>query len=384
MTHSPSTPPIRIVPVASRRQQAEFIRLPWRLYKGNPNWSPPIIQNQRELLHYRPHPFYEDADIQSFLAERDGEVVGRIAAIVNHAHNRRFDEKRGFFGFFESIDDSAVAKALFERAIDWLSERGMTAVRGPMNPSFNYEMGLLVEGFDRPSSFMLTYNPPYYERLVTEFGFRQEQDLYAYAGHSDMLATLDEKIHRMACEARKRLNLVLRTFDRGRFAEEIRTFLRIYNEANLPHWGFVPMSDAEVNHMSNSLRHLIVPKLTRICEVDGKPIGTMFGLLDFNPIIRQIDGRLFPFGFIRLFTGRKKLKRVRLVATHVLPAWQKWGVGLVLIDDVRDDALTWGVEEAEFSWVAESNTLSRKTIERGGVKREKTWRIYDLDLRAIQ
>ena len=371
---------IEIEPVQTKSQQKAFIRLPWKLYRDDANWTPPLIQNQKELLGYRKHPFYLEAECQTFLAYREGHVCGRIAAIVNHAHNRRYDEQRGFFGFFESIDDKAVSSRLFETATDWLRQRGMNAVRGPMNPSFNYEMGLLIEGFDRPSSFMLTYNAPYYDRLVTEFGFEKVQDLFAYGAYIEMRAGVDETMYMVAREARKRLNLTLRPLDRKRFQQEIKMFLGIYNVANEAHWGFVPLSEAEVEHMSASLKHLIVPRLTRIAEVEGEPIGTVFGLLDYNPIIKKIDGRLFPFGFIRLFTDRKKLKRVRLVATHVLPAYQKWGVGLVLIDDLVPDGFEYGLTECEFSWVAESNTLSKKTIERGQAKKEKTFRIYDLEL----
>ncbi len=371
---------VKVVPVVDRRQQRSFIQLPWQLYRDNPNWMPPLIQNQRELLGYRRHPFYLDAECQTFLAVRQNDVCGRIAAIVNHAHNRHFDEQRGFFGFFECSDDADVAAALFQAAIDWLQQRGMTAVRGPMNPSFNYEMGLLIDGFERPSSFMLTYNAPYYDRLVTGFGFEKVQDLYAYGVELDMRVHIDETIWFVAREARQRLKLQLRPLDPKRFKQEIRMFLRIYNEANAAHWGFVPMSEAEVDHMSASLKHLIVPELTRIAEVDGQPVGTVFGLLDYNPIIKQINGRLFPFGFIKLFSRRKQIKRLRLVATHVVPAYQKWGVGLVLMDDLAEPAIEWGLTEGEFSWVAESNTLSRKTIERGKAVKEKTWRIYDLNI----
>jgi len=369
-----------VKPVENRRERRQFLELPWRLYRDDPNWIPPLRTNQRELVGYKRHPFYEENEVQTFIASRDGRVCGRLAAIVNHAHNRRYHEQRGFFGFFESIDDQAVASGLFDAARDWLAGRGMHHMRGPTNPSLNYECGLLVEaieGFDNPPTFMMTYNPLYYGRLIETYGFRKCQDLYAYWGHARMLDTLDDKLGFIIQEATRRFHITARRIDKSRFTEEVRTFLDIYNQALVATWGFVPLSEGEIKHLAASLRHLIVPDITTIAEVDGRPIAACFGLLDYNPIIKQIDGRLFPFGFIKLLTGRKHLKRVRLISTNVLPEYQRWGVGLVLLERLRPEVLAWGVEEAEFSWVLESNHLSRRSLERGGAKLSKTYRLYD-------
>lgn len=363
--------------VASRRDKKAFLELPWKLYRGDPNWIPPLRLNQKELVGYKHHPFYDDAEAQTFLATRDGEICGRIAAIVHHAHNRRHNERRGFFGFFESIQDQEVAAALFNAARAWLAERDIRDIRGPMNPSFNYEMGLLVDGFDTPPTFMMTYNPPYYAELIEGYGFQKVKDLYAYWGHADMIATLDKKLWFVIEESQRRFNFKIRPLDRSRFDEDVRTFLRIYNEANINHWGAVPLSEGEIRHMSASMRHLIVPKLTALAEVDGRVVGTVFGLLDYNPRIRQIDGRLFPTGFIRLLWNRRQIKRVRMIATHVLPEYQRWGLGLVLLNALHESVRDWELEECEFSWVMECNKLSRGSLERGGAKRIKTYRLYD-------
>ncbi len=365
--------------VTSRREKSQFFKFPWTLYRNDPNWIPPLRRNQLELLNYKPHPFWDDGEIQTFLALRDGQPCGRVAAIVNNAHNRQYKEERGFFGFFESVDDQNVATALFDAVREWFAERGMTQIRGPANPSLNYECGLLIEGFDSPPTFMMTYNPPYYPNLIEGCGFEKVEDMYAFWGHVDMIQSLDKKLQFIVEEAKRRFNVHLRTLDRSKFREDVRMFLDIYNRSLVGTWGFAPLSEGEVEHMSKSLGHLIVPEMTTVAEIDGKPVGAVFGLLDYNPRVKAIDGRLFPFGFIRLLRNKKALKRVRLISTNVVPEYQKWGIGLLLHNRLLPDALAFGIEEAEFSWVLESNHLSYATLKRGGAQVTKTYRMYDLD-----
>ncbi len=368
---------ITIQPVTTKWQQRSFLEFPWKHYRDDPYWIPPLRRNQRELLGYAPHPFHDYAEMQTFLAQKDGHILGRIAAVVNNEHNRRYDEKRGFFGFFESIDDPDVATGLIEAAAGWLVQRGMTDLRGPCNPSLNYECGLLIDGFHGSPTFMMAYNPPYYASLLEGCGLTKVQDLYAFWGHIDMLDSIDKKAAFVVEEAIRRFNIKLRPISRQRFREDLRMFLNIYNESLVGTWGFTPMSDGEVDHMGAALRHLIVTEMTSVAEVDGRAVGAVFGLLDYNPLIKQIDGRLFPFGFLRLFWNRRQIKRVRLMSTNVLPAYQRWGVGLVLMSRLVPEVFRWGIEEAEFSWVLEDNHLSRATLERGGAKLTKTYRIYD-------
>jgi GNAT superfamily N-acetyltransferase len=368
-----------VEPVATRRQRREFLLFPWSLYSGDPNWIPPLLFDQRGLLGFHRHPFYQDGECQTFLAYRQGRPVGRVAAIVNHAHNRRHKEERGFFGFFESIDDQEVADSLFEAAQRWFVERNIRLIRGPCNPSLNYECGLLVEGFDTPPFFMMTYNKPYYGRLIEGTGFQKAQDLYAYWGHFDMLEKLDPKLLQICMQAAERFNVKVRPISKSRFREELDMFLNIYNQSLGATWGFVPLSPAEVRHLGSQMRHMIVPELSQVAEVDGQPIGVVFGLLDYNPRIKQIDGRLFPFGFIRLLSNRRALKRMRIISANVVPEYQRWGIGLVLLNALVPKVKEWGIEEAEFSWVLESNTLSRGGLEKGGAKLSKTYRIFDRD-----
>lgn len=368
----------------NRAAQKEFIRLPWRLYRGDPHWVPPLIDAQRELVGFKSHPFYDRNKCESFLVTKQGECVGRITAIVNYGHVERFDEQLGFFGFFECIDDSQAAHQLLDAACRYLASEGMLEARGPVNPGLNYEVALLVDGFDSPPTFMMTYNPPYYERLITEFGFEKSQDLYAYEGHISMIADLDPKLAFVIEELKRRFNVRVRRFNPKRFMDEVHLFLDIYNKSLAGTWGFVPLTDAEVEHQARGLKHLLIPEMTTVIEVDGRPIGAGLGLMDFNPVIKRINGKLFPFGFIRLLASKRKLKRVRLMSTNILPEFQKWGFGLLALERMLPDARQLGIEYGEFSWVLESNHLSRGSLERSGLSRNKTYRLFDFSLADYQ
>ena len=370
---------IAIQPVETRSQQQRFIRLPWRIYADDPCWMPPVIMSQQELLGFRKHPFYERSKSQSFLATRAGRDVGRITAIVNAGHIDRYKEQRGFFGFFECDEDTAASRALFQAAGDWLHAQGMTCIRGPANPSLNYECGLLIEGFDTPPFFMMTHNRPWYAQLVEDAGFGKIEDMFAFWGETSMLGGLGPKLVTMVEGVKERFGVTIRPLDRRRFADEVRTFLHIYNESLGGTWGFVPLTSGEIDHMAASLKYLIEPELTLVAEVDGKPVGAVFCLLDYNPRIKAIDGRLFPFGFLRLLWNKKAIKRLRAISTNVIPEYQAWGIGLVLMNGLYERFMKWGLREVEFSWVLESNYLSRRTLERGGALVTKKYRMYQDD-----
>ena len=284
---------------------------------------------------------------------------------------------RGFFGFFESVDDQQVASALFDAARDWLFARDMQSLRGPMNPSPNYECGLLVDGFHSPPTFMMTYNKPYYGKLVEGWGFQKAQDLYAFWGHVDMVSRLDKKLWFIANEAKERFNVQVRPMSTGRFRAEVEMFLRVYNESMVGMWGFMPLSAGEIKELAKGLKYLIAPELALVAEIEGQPIGACLGLLDYNPRVKKIDGRLFPFGFLRLITNKHAITKMRVISINVVPEYQRWGLGVVLLGGLIEPMIQWGIQEVEFSWVAESNTLSRASLEKGGAKLDKTYRIYD-------
>jgi GNAT superfamily N-acetyltransferase len=366
-----------VEPVLSRRQRKQFLQLPFDHYADDPNWIPPLLMDQKGLVGFSRHPFYKDAEARAFLAYRDGRPVGRVVAILNHAHNRFHNEKLGFFGFFESIDDPAVAEGLFSAVRSWFAERGIHHLRGPVNPSLNYECGLLVQGFDSAPYFMMTYNKPYYGRLIEGCGFAKCQDLFAYWGRVEMLKDMDPKVQRMAGLAAERFNVKIRPMSRKNFAQELAIFLDLYNQSLGSTWGFVPLSESEIHHMGSQLKQMIVPELALIAESDGKPVGVVFCLLDYNPRIKLIRGRLFPFGFIRLLRNRRAIKRMRIISANVVPEFQRWGIGPILATSLIPRVIDWGLEEAEMSWVLESNTLSRGSLERAKVPLSKIYRIYD-------
>jgi GNAT superfamily N-acetyltransferase len=366
-------------PVFSRRDKKRFLSYPWSLYAGDPNWIPPLRRNEKELVGYARHPFYERNEVQTFLAQRDGRVCGRIAAILNRDHNERYKEDRGFFGFFECDDDAEAAAGLFDAVRGWFAERKIRRLRGPTNPSLNYTLGLLIEGFHSAPTFMMTYNPPYYERLVENYGFRKVQDLYAYWGRVEMLPKIRAKLAPIAEKICEYCRVQIRPLDTSRFLEEVKAFLDIYNRSLTNTWGFVPMSEGEVREHAKALRYLIVPELALAAEIDGRIVGAVFGLPDYNPRIRQIDGRLFPLGFLRLLRNKQGIKRIRVISANVVPEYQLSGLGLALINGLVPKAMEWGVQEAEFSWVLESNAFSRGSLEKGGALRTKTYRLYDLD-----
>jgi GNAT superfamily N-acetyltransferase len=377
-SHAPSV--VAVEPVLSAAQRRRFVELPWAIYRDDPHWIPPLRGNLVRMLDYTHSPFYADAEIRTFLATRGGRDVGRIAAIVNHAHNRRYAERRGFFGFFECEDDVATATALFTAAETWLASQGMTAMRGPTNPSMNHECGLLVDGFHESPTFMNTYNPSWYGSLFDRCGFRRAHDLYAFSGSLDALAAVVDRLAPITEACQRRHGVVLRPFRMASFRSEVRTFLDIFNRSFEKLWGFVPMAEAEIADMAGDLRLLLVPELTAIAEMKGTAVGAVFALPDYNPRIKAIDGRLFPFGFLRLLWNKRAIRRVRVISANVVPEYQTFGLGLLLLTSLLPAARRRGVEEVEFSWVHESNHLSYGVLDRIGMQITKTYRLYDRDI----
>ncbi len=249
-----------------------------------------------------------------------------------------------------------------------------------MNPGINYTLGTLLDGFDSPPTFLMAYNPPYYPRLLEGCGLSKAQDFFAYTGFREILSENDEKHRWVVQQIIDRYKVHMRMLNRGRFREDVETFIDLYNRSMERHWGFSPMSAAEARCFAKSLRWLFVPELTAAAEIDGRVVGAAFAIPDYNPRIRRIDGRLFPFGFARLLWNRRAIRRVRVVAANVVPEYQLLGIGLVLLRALVPKALAMGIDDVEYSWIAESNHLSRGSLEKAGAQRTKTYRVYDGDL----
>ena len=365
---------------ASWWDRRRFQRLPWFIYAGDRNWVPPILSQERLLLGWGRHPFFANAEMVTLLAERRGKVAGRVAVFINKVHNRKYDEKRGFFGFFECVNDVAVARKLLEAGRAWLTQRGMTEWRGPVNPSLNYTCGLLIDGFDSPPVFLTTYNPPYYADLIEACGFAKTQDLYAYEMDVALLAKLVDRYKPAVMSSLEGDDISVRQLDPSRLDQEIKIYLEIYNRSLDGTWGFTPLQEGEVKHIAADLRHVIAPEFMAFAMSGGKTVGAVLALLDYNQIIRKLNGRLLPFGIFRLMRGRKRIDVARAMAVTMVPAFQRSGLGIVLLDRLVDTARPWGLKRWEFSWVLESNQSSRGTLERTGTRRCKTYRIYDRTL----
>jgi len=366
-----------VSPVRTGRDRKDFFNLPWDLYRDDPYWIPPLQRNQKQLLGWKYHPFQKIAEIETFVARRGSTVVGRLAAILNHEHNRVHKENRGFFGFFECRDDQEGANALFDAAKAWLAERNIHEIRGPANPSMNYECGLLIEGFDSAPTFMMTYNPPYYAKLIEGYGFRKTHDLLAYMGELSQLPEVQARFEPLFKQVVDRTGVTLREMDKSRFMQEVELFLETYNRACINMWGFVPFTADELKFTAKNLQHLVLPEMALAAEVEGKTVGCILGLPDFNPVIKQINGRLFPFGVFKLLRSRRRLRRIRIISIDVVPEFQRWGIGLVLMGGLIPRGLALGLVEAEFSWISETNDMARLGLEKGGANLVKRYRMYD-------
>jgi GNAT superfamily N-acetyltransferase len=360
-----------------------FLRLPWSIYRGDSNWVPPIISEQKKLLDPKVNPFWQHAERQLFVAEQGGRILGRVAAIINHTHNSLYSERAGAFGFFECVDDQATASALLEAAAQWLRSRGMEVIRGPLSPSTNDECGLLIEGFDGPPVFMMPYNPPYYADLLEGWGLRKRVDLLAYLGKRDTVSPeWVERKRRAVQHMMQKLGIVVRPVDLKRYRREMRRFVEVYNRAWSGNWGFVPLTEAELDFMAASLKPLLVPDLLLMAERNGQTVGVSLTLPDYNVAIQRINGRLYPFGILKLlwYVKARRIKRIRFMALGVLPEYQKVGIGAALMLETYFRAYRMGYQEGEMSWILEDNPLMRNTPESVGLQAYRRYRIYERSL----
>jgi GNAT superfamily N-acetyltransferase len=367
-----------ITPVRSRAERRTFLELPAALYGGVPAWVPPIWAQEARLLDRARHPFHRHAEVEYFLALRDGAPVGRIAAIVNRAHNEFRNDAIGFFGFFDCADDATVAAELTGAAEAWLRARGRSAARGPYNFSPNETCGLLVEGFDDPPYVMTPYHPPYVARLLEGAGYRGVKDLLGYMLREETLNR--EKLGRVAQIAERRSGVVIRPIDVGRFDQELAAVRAIYNHGWADHWGFVPMTPEEFAGMAADLKPLVRPFLCFIAEVGGKPVGFALAIPEINRLVKKCGGRLFPFGWLTLLWGLRSLDTCRIVALGMLPEYQRLGLGALLYLRLMQDGPANGYHSAELSWILEDNApMNRAAVEMGG-RLYKRWRIYEKEL----
>jgi len=373
---------ISIINVDNEVLKNKFIRLPWTIYKGNPNWVPPLMLDVRNNLDTKNNPFYQHSRIEMWLAEKDGVLAGRIAAIINDNHNNLHNDKVGFFGFFECINDSDVANALFHMVSQYLKNCGMDTLRGPMNPSTNDECGLLIKGYDNPPVLLMTFNPPYYLKLIEENGFQKAKDLYAYLIDKEqvMKDNIFSRLERMSELIKKKENIKIRRINLKDLSNEILKVRAVYNTAWEKNWGFVPMTEAEFHHNAENLKLIVREDLVFFAEVDGKPVGFSLSLPDFNQVFIKMNGRLFPFGFFTFLKNRKKIDTMRVLMMGVIPEYQRKGIDGVFVYHTIKNGIAKGITKAEISWVLEDNTPMVQTAEKLGATLYKIYRIFDKKL----
>ncbi|MCX6136282.1 MAG: hypothetical protein NTV54_02140 [Ignavibacteriales bacterium] len=369
---------LSITTVKSSTDEKRFIKFLWDIYRDDPNWVPPLMMDRKKLIDRKKNPFYQHSDMELFLAERDGKIVGRIGAIVNHNHNKEHGDKVGFFGFFECIDDQQVANALLDAAKRFLLSHGMTAMRGPANPSVNDEYGLLVEGFDSPPTVLMTYNPSYYAKLIEGYGLKKEKDLYAYLLSQETVYS--ERMTRFNEVVKQREQITFRGVNMKDFDNEVKRIKDVYNRAWSRNWGAVPMTDAEFDALAADLKQVIVPELIIMAESKGELIGFALSLPDINvPLKFNKSGGLL-MGLYHLMTKKKLIDLVRVIVLGVVPEHQRSGAAGALFFETARKARAIGYRYGEASWVLEDNVMMNRAAEMMNGKRYKTYRIYQMDI----
>ncbi len=377
---APAASRIEVRAVRGRGELKRFIRLPWRIYAGDPNWVPPLLADIRSVLDRRKHPYHQHADSEYFLAWRAGEVVGRIAATVNRRYNEFHEERTGFFGFFECGRDEAVATALLRAAEEWLRAQGQERVLGPVSFSTNEEapLGLLVDGSEHPPILMTGHNPPWYAELIEAGGYAKARDLVSFKLTNS--AHPPERLARGVERLEQREGIRVRPFEVRRFREEIESIKSIYNRSWERNWGFVPMTDAEFDYAAKQFRPIMEPSLCLIAEVEGEPVGFSLVLPDYNQALRHLNGRLFPFGLFKLLWHRRKIDRVRILTLGLIPGYRRRGLDAMMYLRIFQASARLGYDWGEASWILEDNWEIRRGMERCGGQVYKRYRIFEKSL----
>ena len=368
-------PDVEVLAVGNKGALKEFIEFPYALYRGDPYWVPPLRIAVKELLDRQKHPFYANAEAEFYVARRGGQTVGRVAAIVDRAHNRFHEENAGFFGFFECANDPAVAEALLNNARRWVSDRGAKFLRGPVSPSTNYECGMLIEGFESSPMVMMPYNPRYYPELMDRVGLQKAKDLLGYLSNAN---TIDmKKIGRVADRVLATNGVRVRPIDMKNFGAEVERVWEVYSNAWSRNWGFVPMSKEEFQAMGKEMKQILKPELVLIGEVGDRVVGFALALPDVNFALKPAGGSLLPTGLLKILYYQRLIKNVRVLALGVEERYRASGLGAAFYATLVRNARKLGFGDCEMSWILEDNTLMNRALEVMGARRYKTYRIYD-------
>lgn len=367
---------ITIRPVLTKNDRELFIEFQWTMNQTMPAWVPPLRMDRRKLMDKKKNPFYQHAEAEFFLAERHGEVVGRIGAIINHNHNKEHAESMGFFGFFDCVDDQQVATALLDTAREFVRSHGATALRGPVTPSVNDEYGLLVDGFDQTPALLMPYNPPYYAALLEGYGLKKIKDLYAY--HMKQATVYTERLERANRLVKERQGIEFKSLDMKNFKKELEKVKAVYNSAWAKNWGAVPMTDGEVDALAADLKPVLVPELVIFAEKQGKTIGFALSLPDINQALRFNRSGGLVTGLWHLWSKKKHIDTVRVIVLGVIPEYVNTGAAGVLFYETAVRAKALGYAYGEASWVLEDNDRMVKAAEALKGVISKRYRLYQM------
>jgi hypothetical protein len=367
---------VEVLPVEERWQIADFIDLPWRIYADYPRWVPPLKKDVRRMLDPRRHPFWASAERRLFLVRRGSETVGRIAAIIDHRYNDFHGEKMGIWGFFECTDDPAAAAALFSAVKTWVHQKGMTFIRGPLNPSTNYEVGLLIEGFDYPPALMMPYNPPYYARLVESCGFAKAKDLLAFLIDGDY--RLPEWMERLAERIAQKKGIHIRRFRPKDEDTEFALTKEIYNASWSGNWGFVPLSDDEMRDIQKSVMTFADPDLAFFIYYEGDPAAVCVIFPDINPLLKHLNGRIGLLGLLKVLLYRREVRGLRCLIFGIKDAYRQLGLPLLAVHHVFEVVKQKKkYRSLEMGWTLEDNEAVNTLIEDAGARPYKKYRIFE-------
>ncbi len=366
----------------------DFIHFPWEVYRDDPYWVPPLISERREFLDPEHNPFFQHARAEYFLAHRGSKVVGTISAFTNDLYNEFQGVNTGFFGFFEVLDDADAATALLRTAEDWARDAGHESILGPAQFSTNDEVGMLVDGFDDPPRILMTYNPPRYSGFLDAAGYQKAMDLWAYAIHiENFMQNIPPKLLRVAENVKKRRKLRVRTIDMKDFTQEVERFKRVYNSSWERNWGFVPMTDPEIDRLAEQLKPILDPDVVIMVEHEGEVIGVSLPLPDLNQPLRKAyprPGTSETLTMLKLLWHWKVRRRVdwlRVFALGVLPEFRGLGVDALMYLETAKNAARKGYRWAEMSWILENNDMMNRSIRLFGGEIYKTHRMYEKRLK---
>ena len=371
---------VQIRPVRTRRELKRFVKVPFKLHRDHPQWVPPLIFDRMQFLNRKRNPYFEHAEAELFVAERAGEPVGRITAQIDERWDAYQGGGDGMFGFFETIDDREVATALLAAAEEWLRERGRDRLIGPMDFTTNDEVGILIEGHELRPMILQNWHPPFYKVLLEELGYGKAMDLLMWYLELGKLKEGDQfapEIHVAATKALRDEGIEIRNIDKGDLGEEMRRFTEVYNEAWAENWGFVPATDAEVEFHAKLLKQVIDEDWAFIAEKEGETVGVALTLPDINQVLRQMGGRLLPFGWLRFLRGKPKIDRVRVFALGVKNEFRHSGVAAGLYLKHLEAASPHGVPAGETGWILETNKPMNRAMEGMGGTVVKRYRIYE-------